>query len=167
FNLDTCIAAYEYPPVGGYRVLLSNFGGCFPFGTLIFDQAGNLYGTTFGGGGTVFELTQFEGQWNSSLLYAFAGTENENTGPLGGVLFDASGNLWGTTNGDGTYGFGNVFKLTLSHGSWIYTDVYDFTGGNDGGNPTGSLIADGSGNMYGTAMTGGANGSGVVFEITP
>ena len=167
FNFDTCIAAYEYPPVGGYQVLLSNFGGCLPFGSLIFDQAGNLYGTTFSGGGTVFELTEFDGQWNSSLLYAFAGTENENTGPLGGLLFDASGNLWGTTNGDGAYGFGNVFKLTLSHGSWIYTDVYDFTGGNDGGNPTGSLIADGSGNMYGTAMTGGANGSGVVFEITP
>jgi uncharacterized repeat protein (TIGR03803 family) len=166
FALNQCSAAYKYPPELGYQLLVESLNGCVPLGSLIFDQVGNLYGTTFGGGGTVFELTQFGGQWNLSTLYGFAGGDN-NTGPLGGLLFDASGNLWGTTNGDGAHGFGNIFKLTPSQGSWIYTDVYDFTGGNDGGNPTGSLIADGSGNMYGTAMTGGVHGSGVVFEITP
>lgn len=165
FGIGGCGAAYE-----GGELLVQSVGGCTPLGSLIFDQAGNLYGTTSSSGpengGTVFELSQFRGQWSVSTLYAFAGSGN-NPGPQGGLLFDGSGNLWGTTNGDGANGYGNVFKLTPSHGSWIYTDVYDFTGGNDGGNPTGSLIADGSGNMYGTAMTGGANGSGVVFEITP
>jgi len=145
--------------------------GSEPAGSLIFDQMGNLYGTTSSsgpnGGGTVFELMPSNNGWHLSLLYALTGTFGASTGPYGGLLFDRSGNLWGTTNAEGTYGYGNIFKLAPSQGGWIYTDVYDFTGGDDGGNPNGSLIADTSGNLYGTAVHGGTHGFGVVFELTP
>ncbi|HTV66283.1 MAG TPA: choice-of-anchor tandem repeat GloVer-containing protein [Bryocella sp.] len=70
------------------------------------------------------------------------------------------------------YQSGNVFTLTQSNASWTYTDLYDFTGGNDGANPVGSLILDGNGNLYGATLRGGSStncfaGCGVLFEITP
>lgn len=178
WNFGCCGVVYEYgvQPEGGYTILLilanSDIGDDL-YGSFIFDQAGNLYGTGSDGGppghhwGTVFELTPFGNEWNPSLLYAFTGSNNGRTGPEGGVVFDGSGNLWGTTYADGAHGFGNVFELTPSRGGWTYTDVYDFTGGNDGGNPTGSLIFDSAGNLYGTAMQYGPLGWGVAFEITP
>jgi hypothetical protein len=78
------------------------------------------------------------------------------------------------TNCDGAYGYGNVFELVQSNGSWTYKDLYDFTGGSDGGNPISNVIFDANGNLYGTASAGGnmsgpcaPNGCGVVWEITP
>lgn len=61
----------------------------------------------------------------------------------------------------------NVFKLSLSNGSWTYTDLYEFTGGSDGANPVGLLILDENGNIFGTTANRGADGYGVVFEIAP
>ncbi len=134
---------------------------------LIFDQAGNLYGGTTtggsGGGGTIFELTSSGGRWTLSVLYSFSGSG----GPASALVMDTSGNLYGTTVQDGAHGEGNVFKLTPSGGGWTYSDLYDFTGGGDGGMPFGSLVLDANGNLYGTAEAGGANGYGVAFEITP
>lgn len=69
---------------------------------------------------------------------------------------DAAGNLYGTTIGDGAYGYGAAFKLTHSGGSWNYTSFHDFTGGTDGGTPTCSLVFDASGSLYGTTRQGGA-----------
>ena len=83
------------------------------------------------------------------------------------MVIDSAGNLYGASYANGPYGYGNVFKLTQSNGSWTYTDLYDFTGGSDGANPIGSLILDSSGNIFGTTSKGGANGNGVAFEITP
>jgi len=85
---------------------------------------------------------------------------------------DKAGNLYGTTRGDGVYGFGSVFKLTPSSGTWIYTSLHDFTGGTDGANPYGGVILDPNGNFYGTTAAGGnlsacSGGCGVVFKITP
>jgi uncharacterized repeat protein (TIGR03803 family) len=80
---------------------------------------------------------------------------------------DAAGNLYGTTVASGAYGRGSVFKLTPSNGTWIYSDVYDFTGGADGSLPVGNVILDQYGNLYGTTTQGGAYNYGVVFEITP
>ena len=80
---------------------------------------------------------------------------------------DSSGSLYGTTIADGANGFGAVFKLTPSNGSWSYTSLHDFTGGSDGSSPYCNLVFDASGNLYGTASAGGAFGSGVVFKITP
>jgi uncharacterized repeat protein (TIGR03803 family) len=134
---------------------------------LISDNAGNLYGATTvggsGGGGTVFELTPSNGQWTLSVLYSFTGS----AGPSNSLVLDMAGNLYGTTVEDGTYGAGTVFELTPSGGSWTYTDLHDFTGGSDGSDPFGGVTLDANGNIYGTTEAGGANGDGIVFEITP
>jgi len=144
-----------------------NDGGA-PIGGLIFDSSGNLYGSTFqngtGGGGTAFELTPQNGKWNFSLLYSFAGASG--CGPQASLVFDQAGNLYGTTLCDGANGKGSVFKLTPSNGTWTYTSLHDFAG-SEGSYPFSNLVFDASGNLYGTASQGGANGVGVVFQITP
>jgi len=140
-----------------------------PFGGLIFDQAGNLYGTTSGfvGSGTVFELTPSNGGWTFSVIYTFS-----SGGSWAGLTMDAAGNLYGT-GGDGAYGYGAVFKLTRSNGGWTYSSLHDFTGGSDGGGSVGGVAFDAHGNLYGTTANGGEYqcaggvGCGVVWEITP
>jgi uncharacterized repeat protein (TIGR03803 family) len=159
--------------------------GKFPIAGLVADPAGNLYGvsSTDGpeSGGTVFKLSPSGGSWTYHQIYALPNgyPQDEScfialntrgcSGPWGTLLIDAAGNLYGASNANGTYHCGNVFKLTPSNGSWIYTDLHDFTCGSDGGNPAGSLILDGNGNLYGTTIRGGSAGYGygVVFEITP
>ena len=143
-----------------------------PEGGLIFDPAGNLLGTTTGGGngggGTVFQMTPSNG-WMMTNLYSFTGFI---FGPFASLSMDAAGNLYGTTDGDGAYGYGSVFKLTPMNGGWSYTDLHNFTGGSDGADPFYSPVAvDVSGNLYGTTAGGGStncsHGCGVVWEITP
>jgi len=149
-----------------------NDGG-FPKAGVILDQAGNIYGaTTTGGsgnGGTVFELSFQNGHWVNNVLYSFANHSNGRviSGPVGNLVMDSAGNLYGTTFSDGAHGFGAVFKLTSSSGGWTYTSLHDFTNGSDGGFPYSNLVIDQQGNLYGTASSGGASGAGVVFEITP
>jgi uncharacterized repeat protein (TIGR03803 family) len=142
--------------------------GIFPYSGVIFDGHGNLYGaTTQGGthnGGTVFQLTPSTGGWNFNLIYAFTGNGG---GPVNSLIMDAAGNLYGATSADGAHGFGSVFKLSPAGSGWTYTDLHDFTGGSDGGNPNGVLTLDAAGNLYGTAWGGGANNKGVVWEVTP
>ncbi len=147
-------------------------------GGVIIDNAGNLYGdTAFAptGDGTVFELTPSGGQWTYTLLYSLTSGISGIAGPFGPPAMDTSGNLYGmTVEGGDTYGAGpceygcgTVFKLTPSAGTWVYSLIYDFTGGTDGANPTDGLILDRNGNLYGTASAAGARGQGTVFEITP
>jgi len=147
----------------------ANDGG-MPFGGLVFDTVGNLYGGTStggsGGGGTVYELAPSGGGWTFNVIGSFAGTAYL-PGPHDSLTMDASGNLYGTTKQDGAHGQGSVFKLTPSGGGWTLADLYDFTGGKDGGLPIGSVLIDSNGNLYGTASQGGANGDGVIWEITP
>jgi uncharacterized repeat protein (TIGR03803 family) len=160
-----------------------------PLASLIFDAAGNLYGTTCEGGangnGIVFKLTPAaHGQWKQSLLYSFPTAHNPKGpwGPFSGVIFDAAGNLYGTTyyggSSVGTYycplGCGTVYKLTpTASGAWKETTLYSFREEADGGNPNGGLVFDIQGNLYGTATYGGTftgycpNGCGTVFELTP
>jgi uncharacterized repeat protein (TIGR03803 family) len=134
---------------------------------VIFDQAGNLYGTTSydgpDGAGTVFELSPSDGGWTLNVLHSFAGSE----GPYGGVTMDAAGNLYGTTFAGGAHLSGSVYKLTPSGSGWTFTDLYDFTGGNDGGYPYGTVAIDANGNLYGTASHNGALGYGTIWEIMP
>jgi uncharacterized repeat protein (TIGR03803 family) len=141
--------------------------GSGPYGGLIFDHAGNLYGTTAyagaGGSGTVFELTHSSGSWTFQVLYGFAG----QGGPYASLTMDAVGNLYGTTIGDGAYGRGSVFKLIPSNGGWRYSSLHDFVGSSDGEDPISNVTFDASGNLYGTAQFGGTYGEGVVWEITP
>jgi uncharacterized repeat protein (TIGR03803 family) len=143
--------------------------GAWPTSAPILDAAGNLYGTTPGAmvsPGTVWEMSPSNRGWTFSVLYTFAG--RANYGPYGGLAMDAAGNLYGTTYADGRYNEGNVFRLGLSNGGWSYTDLYDFTGGSDGGAPEGNVTIDANGTIYGTTTGGGLYGvSGVVWQITP
>jgi uncharacterized repeat protein (TIGR03803 family) len=164
---------------------------------LVSDSAGNLYGTTFGGGnkstscevytglvgcGVVFKLTP---TGKETVLHAFSGGKDGGA-PVGGVVLDSAGNLYGTTLFGGNKmpavchavanfaaGCGVVYKLTpTTHGHWTETVLYTFTGGADGSEPWGNLIFDSAGNLYGTATIGGNDscqspyGCGVVFELT-
>ena len=150
----------------------------WPYAGVILDRQGNLYGTTpFGGSlcvdpgcGTVFELTHAGNSWTESIIYSFSGSDGHQ--PLwGNLAIDKSGNLYGTTNYGGAYGFGNVFKLTSVQGSWQETVLYDFQGGSDGASPFAGVVLDSSGNIYGTTAAGGGGpcpgGCGVVYEILP
>lgn len=153
-----------------------------PNAGVVLDQSGNIYGATTsagqGGGGTVFELSPSGDDWVFSLLYGFTANfygncpnpgrqRNSGPGPAAPLTMDAAGNLYGTTACDGAHQMGNIFKLTPSSGGWIYTSLYDFTGGQDGAYPLSNVIMDESGNLYGTASAGGSSNNGVVWEITP
>ena len=155
----------------------NGFDGSQPVASLIFDNAGNLYGTTsFGGAkaygrGNVFKLSpNSDGTWTESVLLTFNGADGWR--PLGGLTFDAAGNLYGTTDEGGASGFfGNVYKLSPgSDGKWTETVLYSFDG-NDGAYGIGNVVFDSAGNLYGTTFGGGGTscefGCGVVFELSP
>jgi len=141
-----------------------------PAGGLISDLQSNLYGTTaYGGatnGGVAFELTASNGIWTETKLYNF-GEQGDGLFPLASLIMDTSGNLYGTTSGGGTGNVGTAFTLIPAGGGWAGSVLYNFTGGSDGGYPSCSLVFDASGNLFGTAGSGGTDGWGVVFEITP
>ncbi len=141
--------------------------GATPEGPVVFDSAGNLYGTTtFGGAngdGTVFKLTHGGSGWTESVIHTFQPADGEF--PEAPLVIDGSGNLYGTTYQGGALGHGAVFRLTPSTGA--YTILYSFTGGVDGGLPAGGVVRDSAGNLYGTASGGGTDGQGVAFELSP
>ena len=148
----------------------SNGDGEFPTPDLLADAAGNLYGTTAGGGayrlGTVFELSPSGGGWTEQILYSFQGGSDGDT-PSSGLIADASGNLYGETL-DGANLAGTVFELSLSEGGWTKTTLYSFVGPTTGMNPYGGLALDGNGNLYGTTQSGGVPADlGTVFELSP
>jgi uncharacterized repeat protein (TIGR03803 family) len=156
---------------------------------LIRDSAGNLYGTTeFGGangsgnvGGTVFRLTPLGDTWTETVLYSFCSMTYcaDGNQPAAGLIRDASGNLYGTTQQGGSHqgtsaGYGTVFKLAPPAelgGAWTETVIYTFcsSGGfcPDGVRPVAGLMQDSAGNLYGTTFEGGANASGTVFKLAP
>jgi uncharacterized repeat protein (TIGR03803 family) len=146
--------------------------GAKPIAGVVLDAEGNVYGTTSQGGtanlGTVFKLTpQSNGTWSETVLYSFQGG-NDAAAPNSTLAFDAAGNLYGTAGG-GSDGQGTLFKLMPSSGGqWTESVLHTFTGGPDGGMPFGGVTIDSSGNMYGTASTGGLSVTGgTAFEITP
>lgn len=147
--------------------------GATPYAAVVFDSFGNLYGTTTAGGsagyGTVFELSpNSDGTWTETVLYQFQGFQgNDGDYPYGPVTLDSSGALYGTTYGGGPCDCGIVFKLSKSSGGqWIETILHTFTA-RDGSGPSGALVLDKAGNIFGAASFGGPYDSGVVFEITP
>ena len=143
--------------------------GATPIAGLISDPSGNLYGTTqingAGGAGTVFELVNSSGNYTEKTLYSFTGGSDGGYPFAAGLISDSSGNLYGTTSGGGTSGNGTVFELVNSSGNYTEKVLYSFSGGSDGGNPVAGLIADSSGNLYGTTIADGASGNGTVFEL--
>lgn len=142
--------------------------GASPRASLVFDKAGNLYGTTRLGGpagaGTVFELSPSGGSWKESVLYAFTGG-NDGWEPQAPMTIKGT-TLYGTAPGGGAKGNGVVFQLSKVNGVWQQQVIYSFAGGNsDGSGPYCQLILDKQGNMYGTAESGGPNQAGSVFEL--
>jgi uncharacterized repeat protein (TIGR03803 family) len=156
--------------------VLHNFNGtdgAYSQAGLIFDAAGNLYGTTAGGGtsfaGTVFELTPIAGGgWTEKVLHNFNNDGTDGYLLYAGLVMDAAGNLYGTTYEGGTYNGGTVFELTpTAGGGWTEQVLWSFGNGTDGIEPQADLIFDAAGNLYGTTRVGGAYGPGTVFELTP
>jgi uncharacterized repeat protein (TIGR03803 family) len=159
----------------------ANGDGWGPYASLITDSAGNLYGTTKGGGsanfGIVFKLTSNGGSYTESVLNSFKGGTSDGASPYAALIMDSAGNLYGTTTAGGSNncsgGCGTVFKLSPD-GTGGYTEsvLYSFVGGtSDGANPYAGLISDSTGNFYGTTTTGGSNncsgGCGTVFKLSP
>ncbi len=169
--------------------MIHNFTGIadggLPYSGLILDAKGNLYGTAaIGGGGrcfrfikgcgVVFELSKStNGNWNETVLHPFAG--GDGNWPDGPLVFDAAGNLYGTTfEGGGDLkdcpltACGGVYKLSPSSGgTWTETLLYSFHG-SDGAFPESGFVLDAAGNLYGTTAGGGIHApGGTVFEISP
>ncbi|HEY3777667.1 MAG TPA: choice-of-anchor tandem repeat GloVer-containing protein [Rhizomicrobium sp.] len=143
--------------------------GSVPRGGVIMDAAGNLYGTTEGGGdssgdGLVFELSPNGSEWQYTDLENFDGTNG--SAPQGGLIIDASGNLFGTTYSGGHRQKGNVFEF-----NGTIQSLYSFCperGCNDGEHLFTGVVEDGAGNIYGTAVQGGAHhSSGTLFGLSP
>lgn len=178
-NGGGCGTVFQLAPSGsGYTAsVLYNFPGAdnLPLGGVIFDPAGNLYGTFADGINGVFQLTPSNGSWNFTSLY----TQNYNDlqAYQSTLARDSAGNLYGTAEFGGNLtncpnGCGTVYKLTPSGGGWIYTQLYAFTGLEDGALPTGGVILDSNGVVYGTTFAGGSHqcgsrGCGVIWTITP
>jgi uncharacterized repeat protein (TIGR03803 family) len=182
-NGGACGTVFELSPTtaGDWIVKtlhrFNGMDGAYPMAGLIFDAAGNLYSTTSGGGpnqlnqlGTVFELSPTaSGTWTEKILHAFI-TADDGNQPFAGLIFDASGNLYGTTpyGGDGPGSIGTVFELSpTSTGNWIERVLYSFKTAADGAVPYAGLIWDAAGNLYSTTSLGGAYANGTVFELSP
>jgi uncharacterized repeat protein (TIGR03803 family) len=144
--------------------------GAFPFGGLIADTSGALYGTTTFGGtgnrGLVYKITPSGSSYSETVLYRF-GKYPDGSYPQGALLSDGTGALYGTTLGGGKYQRGTVFKLTPSGSGYAESIVYDFRGGSDGAKPYSDLSTDASGAFYGMTELGGNKNHGVVFKLTP
>jgi uncharacterized repeat protein (TIGR03803 family) len=148
--------------------------GIGPEAGLVMDSAGNLYGTTHQGGyhgsGIAFELSPTSsGGWTEKLLHTFSSNANDGYAPTANLIFDAVGNLYGTTVLGGTLRVGTVFELMpAAGGHWTEKILHNFRGDStDGGFPEGGVIFDAAGNLYSTTSAGGTNGAGTVFELTP
>jgi uncharacterized repeat protein (TIGR03803 family) len=170
-----------------FRVLHTFTGtpdGAEPFAGVTFDQKGNLYGTTNYDGtygyGVVYRVSppkQKGGSWTETVLYSFDRVGDIGADSGGPVTFDGSGNLYGTTgaggdlNCQGGFGCGVVFELlppVQKGGAWTYATLYAFQGGNDGIDPSGYMVFDNQGNLYGTTQVGGgATEGGTVYRLKP
>ena len=150
--------------------------GYAPYAGLMFDAAGNLYGTTYYGGvhgdGTVFRLSPGAGGWAETVLYNFCSVDGcaDGTWPNAGLTLDAAGNLYGTTwNGGGASSYGTVFQLAPGAGNtWTETVLHGFGENGDGHYPYAvGLIFDAAGNLYGTTLRGSEHDGGTVFKLMP
>jgi len=188
---EGCGTVYELTPkTGKYEVLYRFTGGADgygPYGQPVLNQ-GDIYGTTFLGGtygdciqgyacGTVFKLTKSGSKWRESAIWDF-GQGNDGAEPAAGVIFDKSGNIYGTTVAGGSgrgsscgvqghTGCGVVYELTPSGSGWTETILYNFQGGTDGGAPYSGVVMDHSGNLYGATALGGSGGGGTIYELSP
>lgn len=182
FNLKPAAAVPPSTAGGWTETVLYNFqggsDGAGPEAEVVFDGAGNLYGTTFAGGqygvGTVFQLTPAGSGWTENVLYTFT-DGSDGAEPVDSVIIDRAGNLYGTAVTGGVWGgyygcgpgwaCGTVFELMPSPSGWTMQTLYSFQAGADGGNPIGGLVFGADGYLYGTTSWGGTQGGGTVFVL--
>lgn len=164
---------WEYSAAGQYSVIYNFSGGIDggnPYGNVTFDKSGNMFGTTFSGGaagdangsgyGTIWE---YNAAGNFSVLHAFSGG-SDACYPNGGVAIASNGNLYGTATNVWLSGNGTFWEYNPSGSFYV---LHTFTGGNDGGAPTGSVTFDSKGNIFGTAAEGGSSSAGTLWKYVP
>jgi uncharacterized repeat protein (TIGR03803 family) len=171
---------FKLTPSNGWKesvlYAFSGSDGASPKSGVVLDAANNLYGTTFQGGssagyGVVFKLSLSNGKWQEQVLHHFA--DAPAAGSVASLAFDLDGNLYGTTMLGASLsscpsGCGTLFRLTQgARGVWTFNVLHMFGRGTDGFTPSSNLIADTSGNLYGTTQAGGVHGEGVVFALKP
>jgi uncharacterized repeat protein (TIGR03803 family) len=152
------------------------FGAELLMPALTMNASGVIYGTTFGGGsagyGVIFKLNKIDGAWQETVLHNFQGSDGMY--PDAPLLIDSAGNLYGTTTGGGSDGFGVVFEASNASGEWRTGVLHNFASGTDGAYPNSGLVMDSSGNLYGATLSGGGssecavendNGCGMVFAL--
>jgi uncharacterized repeat protein (TIGR03803 family) len=194
FGMVGCGTAFELKPPshkGGVwtEKILHRFNGGTtdggnPWAGLIFDQKGNLYGTTanFGSGsfGTVFQLIPPAkgSHWREKLIHTFVGS-SDGINPEASLTLDEAGNLYGVACCGGSPEYGTIFRLkppTENHKTWYFKVLYSFKGSPDGASPASGLIFDHAGNLYSTTLLGGTGtecdfggiiGCGTVFRLSP
>jgi uncharacterized repeat protein (TIGR03803 family) len=147
--------------------------GALPYGGVISDKAGNLYGTTYYAGahdlGTVYKLTHSNGTWTESVLYSFKGGA-DGSSPISSLVADAAGNLYGTTSDGGAASCtcGVIFKMTPGgNGKWTESVVYRFPGTPQPGFAYNGMVADSTGTFYGATVHGGSGNDGAIYQFTP
>ena len=169
---------FELTPARGgewdFKTLYSFQGapdGVFPYGALLFDAAGNLYGTTYYGGanglGAIYQLSSDgAGGWSETVLYSFkSGTDGNSS--ISNLASDAAGNLYGTTS-EGGLGSGAIFQLTPNqNGTWTESIPHAFQGSPDGAFPYAGMVDDGAGTFYGATVHGGDDGEGAIYKFIP
>src|SRR5581483_90949 len=170
-----CGVVYQLTPSSSgwqYSVLYKFLGGSdgsFPEGGVAIDNSGNLYGGTAAGGGAtssgvIYQLSPSGGGWNLHVLYTFQGGR-DGMNVFNPVVLDQSANVYGTADG-GANGAGVLFTVTqTAPGNWSYRLLHTFSGGSDGSIPSGNLVLDHKGNVYGTSLYGGTSNSGITFAI--
>src|SRR3954452_932079 len=142
-----------------------------PFGRLLNNKSGVMYGTAYygeTGGGSVYQLQQKRGSWTVHEIVQFGSGTNDGRHPYAGVIGDSNITaLYGTTTGGGTSKNGTVFSATHAGGSWTKMILHNFTG-SDGATPYAMLLRNkATGVLYGTTLKGGSQGCGVAFQIDP
>jgi uncharacterized repeat protein (TIGR03803 family) len=146
--------------------------GALPYGGLVLDKAGNFYGTTYYAGaydlGTVFRLRRAKGQWIEDVIHSFKG-DLAGDSPIGSLVADADGNLYGTTSegGAATCSCGVIYKMTHTSSGWTESVVYRFPGTPNPGFAYNGMIRDQDGNFYGATVHGGASNDGAIYKFTP
>jgi uncharacterized repeat protein (TIGR03803 family) len=147
--------------------------GALPYGGVISDKAGNLYGTTYYAGvydvGTVYKLTRTNGTWTETVLYSFKGGQ-DGSSPISSLVADAAGNLYGTTSDGGAAACscGVIFKMTRgTTGKWTESVAYRFPGTPQPGFAYNGMVLDSAGHFYGATVHGGSGNDGAIYEFTP
>ena len=178
---DGCGGVYRISArTHGLRVIYNFTGGkdgALPGGRVVFDGAGNLYGTTPDGGkpggcngqgcGVVYQLAFHRDHWVETVIHTFAGGNDGAVGSLGPLLV-AGSSIYGVTELGGRYQAGTVFRATPgAHNTWTYKVLYAFKGLPDAGFPYGGLVANSQGDLFGTTYYGGTSGNGAIYELMP